>query len=340
MTAPDGTETADQIVENSSLSTHYISRAIPSPGDNVEVTISGYVKPNGRSWIYLQCSNKSGANSAFCYFNVSTGATGGNSYTTGYSIEAAANGFYRVSLTSNMLSGASATNAFFALASANGTSNYTGDGASGIYLWGCQVEVNDATLSVYDKTEATAHATWEAVRDVTYGHSSDTTKIDGGKIYTGTVTADALFASYVQVGGAADDVNGGATTIDGGKLTTGTVTADFIVASASISAPTITAGTFESTDHDAYITMGANPEESSLAIGSIQANSIQSESLNLAGEAPGLSINGTGVINFDREAGFTALEVSGNFSTGTITIGATAYTLSVDVNGFVKATAE
>ena len=61
-----------------------------------------------------------------------------------------------------------------------------------------------------------------------WSHGSDATKIDGGDIYTntitatqiaaGTITATELAASYIQVGGAAGDVNSGATEIQAGKI--------------------------------------------------------------------------------------------------------------------------
>ena len=63
-----------------------------------------------------------------------------------------------------------------------------------------------------------------------------------GTIQAGSVIADSVLADFIQVGGAADDVNSGTTTIDGGKLTTGTVTADYVVASISITSPTISGG--------------------------------------------------------------------------------------------------
>lgn len=61
--------------------------------------------------------------------------------------------------------------------------------------------------------------------------NSGTTTINGGKITANSITADKLTASYIQVGGAAGDVNSGTTTINGGKITANTITADKLTAS-------------------------------------------------------------------------------------------------------------
>jgi hypothetical protein len=67
--------------------------------------------------------------------------------------------------------------------------------------------------------------------------------LDGNLLVSGTVAASKIVAgSFVAVGGAAGDVNSGSTTISGGKITTGTLSADKIDAN-GLSANIITAGT-------------------------------------------------------------------------------------------------
>lgn len=53
----------------------------------------------------------------------------------------------------------------------------------------------------------------------------------GNATFKGTVAAGSIVTGYIQVGGAAGDVNGGSTTISGGMITTGSVTATQINAS-------------------------------------------------------------------------------------------------------------
>lgn len=52
--------------------------------------------------------------------------------------------------------------------------------------------------------------------------------ITGDLIVAHTITANELSASYVQVGGAASDVNSGTTTINGGKITANSITVNEI----------------------------------------------------------------------------------------------------------------
>lgn len=52
--------------------------------------------------------------------------------------------------------------------------------------------------------------------------------ITGDLIVAHTITANELYSSYVQVGGAASDVNSGVTTINGGKITANSITVNEI----------------------------------------------------------------------------------------------------------------
>jgi hypothetical protein len=55
----------------------------------------------------------------------------------------------------------------------------------------------------------------------------------------------AEISGYIEVGGAAGDVNTGVTTISGGKITANTITGDRFVANVSITSPIITGGTIQ-----------------------------------------------------------------------------------------------
>jgi hypothetical protein len=130
-TAPDGTLTADKLIESATSGTHYIQQNVGVPG-RYEV-LSVHAKPAGRDWIFLALSNVGDG----AYFNVATGAIGSINGTATAEIEAADNGFYRCSVKARR--GGSAYNAIHAC-SANLTVSYAGDGTSGVYFWGAQVE--------------------------------------------------------------------------------------------------------------------------------------------------------------------------------------------------------
>jgi len=74
--------------------------------------------------------------------------------------------------------------------------------------------------------------------------SAGVTTINGGEITAGTVTADKLFASYIEVAGAAADINGNVTTISGGKITANTVDCVALKTSAIGNAVAITSSNY------------------------------------------------------------------------------------------------
>jgi len=79
-----------------------------------------------------------GSGLGITYFNISTGQILTDSSTSS-SIEAYANGWYRVSITATTPA-ANSTLFAIGLADADNSRSYTGDGTSGIYLYGAQAE--------------------------------------------------------------------------------------------------------------------------------------------------------------------------------------------------------
>ena len=135
--APDGTTTADKLVEDTTASnTHRVQQSI-TISSGVAHTASVYLKAAERSWAALTFFD--GTSTWTIYANLSTGALGSSSGSpTATTITALANGWYRVSLTAT--TGNTAGQVQIYAATADGTISYTGDGASGLYLWGAQLE--------------------------------------------------------------------------------------------------------------------------------------------------------------------------------------------------------
>ena len=151
-TAPDGTIVADTIVENTTPSSyHFINQSFNKTATANTYTYSIYAKDAGRSGLGLRIDNNAGSGAVVTY-NVATGATilGAGTYGsfTGASsnILSVGNGWYRISLTAT--TDASTTVAFvqnYLHSIPAGTTVYTGDGISGIYIWGAQIEQNSTT---------------------------------------------------------------------------------------------------------------------------------------------------------------------------------------------------
>jgi len=151
--------------------------------------------------------------------------------------------------------------------------------------------------------------------------SAGVTTINGGQITAGTVTADKLYASYIQVTGAAADVNANVTTISGGKITANTIDCNRLTTS-TINAKTITLGitgsngVIQSVNYVAdtsgfKIAGDGNAEFNSVKVrGTLYASTLETgNTLNVKGTIksnnysastpyPGWLINGSGDVTF------------------------------------------
>ena len=159
--APDGTLTADKLVENTAASTaHYVDFSSTSlvPTGSV-VTASVYLKAGERNWINLNLGTAQSA-----YFNLATGTVGTTVGTLiGTSITSVGNGWWRCSITATTAASTGRLSVY--IATANGTLSYTGDGTSGIYVWGAQLS-DSASLDpyVYNPAAAAASAAYYGPR--------------------------------------------------------------------------------------------------------------------------------------------------------------------------------
>jgi len=152
-TAPDGTTTADLIIPTTDNTNHWIGQNFTLP-DNTYV-ISVFAKAGGYNWLKIfGVSSEASAN-----FDLSTGSLGTNGGTkfVSASIQDVGNGWYRCSV---VRSGAfSSTNVGFYATSTEtnpptGGNSEAGDGTSGIYLWGAQLEQRDSVTAYTPTTTA------------------------------------------------------------------------------------------------------------------------------------------------------------------------------------------
>jgi hypothetical protein len=135
--APDGTTTADKLVEDTTAaSTHNTTSAVLTLASASTTTLSLYVKAAERTWCRIA---DGGVTSGGAFVNLSTGQFGTiEAGVTASSIQNVGNGWYRVSVT-GVLAGTS-SQVLVQIATGNGTTSYTGDGTSGILVWGAQLE--------------------------------------------------------------------------------------------------------------------------------------------------------------------------------------------------------
>jgi hypothetical protein len=147
MTAPDGTLTGDKLVEDTSATnTHRTSVPTISMTSGTSYTFSIFLKAGERTFAVIALSATT-AGSAFgtnplFFVDLLTGAISSVSGTvTASSVVPFPNGWWRVSVSA--LATLTTTNFPTVFLAESGSSNvYTGDGTSGLFLWGAQVEAN------------------------------------------------------------------------------------------------------------------------------------------------------------------------------------------------------
>jgi hypothetical protein len=147
---PNGGNNAYKLVPDSGSGAG-LCRQNPTLADNTVYTISIFAKAAGFSQFFIQLFDKAGTFAQSRTIDLSTGGVSGSE--TGSSITSAVNygnGWYRLILANvNSLSGATTPNVRFRVAG-------TGDGTSGIYFWGAQLEAGSFPTSYIPTTDATA----------------------------------------------------------------------------------------------------------------------------------------------------------------------------------------
>lgn len=193
-TSPDGTTNATSIIPTTSnVGNHRVYEA----GVNTIATAaySIYIKPNGYNRVALRESNSTGAAIGFDLLNetiITTYSTGGCT-ASGGKIENMGNGWYRIS---GIFSFASASNQSLGLyvVSSSWTSGdpesvtWSGNGTSGIYAWGAQLEASSYPTSYIPTTSSSA------TRVADFGSSPlQTTNANW------TIFVDTYFVQYEEI---------------------------------------------------------------------------------------------------------------------------------------------
>jgi hypothetical protein len=180
-TAPDSTSTGNSFIPDTSTNVHRVTVGV-SVTSGVTYTASVYAKANGYNYLYFNAFVLFNAHTTF---NVSTGVittTGAGTAT----ITSAGSGWYRCTITGT----ATATQTINLNIQVNSTQTlatddtFAGNGTSGVYFWGAQLETSP-TVHTYQVTTTAASS------------SSPKISLSGG----GSIGLESTGSLYVQPAG-------------------------------------------------------------------------------------------------------------------------------------------
>ena len=166
--APDGTTTSDSIVQSSGTRALNVDGPLRTIGVAGDKTLSIYAKQNTARYLALGFSNGAGL-TATAVFDLQAGTVDGSGFHPSVcssivpSIEPHGNGWYRCGL--SLVGSTDQTNSYHFASSTAGASglynrDITGDGTSGIYIWGASiVPANQSSLPYQRVNTATDYDT-------------------------------------------------------------------------------------------------------------------------------------------------------------------------------------
>ena len=204
-TAPDGTLTADKIIEDGSASTTPSVQQASTLASGTQATFRVYCKAAERTWCRVSLNANTGAD-ASVYVNLSTGANGTSAGGT-YVITSMGNGWWRIAVTGTT----STINAIpiVLVATADGGQSYSGDSTSGIYIWGASlVHADQASLPYqriaaatdYDATVGKYALVFDGVDDALATAAIDFSAGDKMSVFAGVrKLSDAARGSIVEL---------------------------------------------------------------------------------------------------------------------------------------------
>ena len=203
--APDGTQTAFNLVSNTATGLQATAQTVTKAASALAYTSTVYFKANQYTYSWLQISDGAG-NGAIVYFNLTTGAIStavagvGTAFTTlsASTPTSIGNGWYRCNITGTSNTATSLITQFGS--STNGTSNsVVGNGYSGVYIWGAQLEAGSFATSYIPTVASTVTRALDAASMTGVNFSSWYNQSEWSFYWESNSTGNTVNAAAVQL---------------------------------------------------------------------------------------------------------------------------------------------
>ena len=159
-TAPDGTMTADQFIENAAFIQPQSNQSISITAGGT-YTFSAYAKPTGGAKRWVSLYPQGSGIAAYAVFDIDAGTvtlTGGASYLNS-SIVSAGNGWYRCAVTFTAATPTVVPVIYISNAANQPAPSYFGNGSSGAFIWGAQLQTG-STATTYQRITTGTGGEW------------------------------------------------------------------------------------------------------------------------------------------------------------------------------------
>src|SRR5690349_21285357 len=152
--SPDGTLTADKLVEDTTATAQHYARQAVAVVAGTTYTQSVYVKAGERFRFRMEMASAQFSANERAIYDLSLGTVASNSGGSP-TITPIGNGWFRLSLTGTCTTSGSPVFVFMLMPDSGTASTYTGNGTSGLYVWGAQLS-SSGSLDTYSVNTAAA----------------------------------------------------------------------------------------------------------------------------------------------------------------------------------------
>ena len=171
--APDNTLTANKLIETTGSSFGHYAAQLRTPQSGIDYTFTAYLKAGERQHAFLYCDT--GFGNGAISVNLATGIVTGSVFgsTTNEFCTDVGNGWFRVGFTRTSVSTVAGN--FIIYTSQDGVfanRAYTGDGTSGIFIWGAQLALGSSATEYFPTNIGQPRFDWASTASTGLGTSA------------------------------------------------------------------------------------------------------------------------------------------------------------------------